>query len=212
MIHKSSCEMLPLTALCAYSQYEAVEARLGDPGRLPRGGGCEAPSARTNKKPCLSPFCFTAMRRGMKPAICLFVSCRSQTPSDRRTQIIHLLIHSLFVYIQMCINDWGHTYSNCLHAQLEHLNAACATEYEEAEVTVLTLFTFTVLPHTHTHTHTPRCRGTLRFNWVCSQWLSSSLPGRSQPPHPGICSPTTSIIKDRLHKEPKRSSKQTTTP
>lgn len=62
-IHKSSCEMLPLTALCAYSQYEAVEARLGDPGRLPRGGGCKAPSARTNKKPCLSPFLLYSHKR-----------------------------------------------------------------------------------------------------------------------------------------------------
>lgn len=42
----SSFKMLTLTALCAYSQYEAGEARLGDPGQLPRGGGCKAPSAK----------------------------------------------------------------------------------------------------------------------------------------------------------------------
>lgn len=42
--------------------------------------------------------------------------------------------------------------------------------------------------------HTPRCRG-------------GFLPA-SQPPHPGICSPNSSIIKEQLRKE----SKQTTPP
>lgn len=79
--------MLTLTGLCAHSQYEAGEARLGDPGQLPRGGGCKAPSARTNKKSSLPPFCFTVIGGGMKRAICLCVSCRAETPSDVRTQI-----------------------------------------------------------------------------------------------------------------------------
>lgn len=81
-IHKSSCEMLPLTALCAYSQYEAVEARLGDPD-----GSLEVVAAKPLlqeliKNPACHHFCSTAIRGGMKPAICLFVSCRAQTPSD----------------------------------------------------------------------------------------------------------------------------------
>ncbi len=66
--------MLLLTALCAYSQYEAGEARPGDPGQLPGGGGCNKPPLQDliKKNPPCHHFALRPYEEGWKgPSVCV---------------------------------------------------------------------------------------------------------------------------------------------
>lgn len=144
----------------------------------------------------------------MKQPVCQHRSYRAEIQKSR------LHINNIFisftksVYIQtklVLIND-----SICMHT----MSTSMQKKVKQVKRRHAYLFVckgqqcvkaYTVLLHNTMQRHS-------RFNWVHSRWLPSYLPGLSRPPYPGICSPNTSIIKDQLHKEPERFSKQTTTP
>lgn len=126
----------------------------------------------------------------MRQPICLCVSCRA----ERTLNSYYSPFHSEYVSVFGCINDWVNAYSTVGALTMQLMWKRGSRLYLHSSL----YCTFT------------QCRGTHTPVQASSQPMSPSyLPGLSQPLHPGICSPTTSIIKDRLHKEPKCSSKQT---
>lgn len=97
-------------AISAYSQYEAGEARLGDPGQLPRGGGCKAPLLQELIKNVLAAtILLYSHRRGDEAAHLLAcqlqgTDCETVTRTrslHARYSFIHSFMFDLFIQSQL---------------------------------------------------------------------------------------------------------------